>query len=192
MNLRHRGVQGALALPLVVGTFFGLWLAWEHVSVAQAQDERNCEDFASQAEAQRWLRERWESDREVDPDGLDGPPGSTSDGIPGVACDGFEYANTETDFNPVVFDGSPPPSPQPPSPPQPQPPSPPQPLSPSPPQPPQMQPPVAPPVAPPVSPVSPLPPFNAGGPKDGPVPVMPGGSCPQEYPVMHGKACYAS
>jgi hypothetical protein len=34
------------------------------------------------------------------------------------------------------------------------------------------------------------PPFDAGGPKDGPAPRMPGGGCPKEYPVEKGKGCY--
>jgi hypothetical protein len=32
--------------------------------------------------------------------------------------------------------------------------------------------------------------FNAGGPKSGPVPLMPDGSCPVEYPVKSNGACY--
>jgi hypothetical protein len=32
--------------------------------------------------------------------------------------------------------------------------------------------------------------FNAGGPADGPVPLMPGGSCPAEFPAERGGACY--
>lgn len=33
--------------------------------------------------------------------------------------------------------------------------------------------------------------FNAGGPESGPVPVRPGGSCPEEYPDQRDTACYA-
>lgn len=33
--------------------------------------------------------------------------------------------------------------------------------------------------------------MNAGGPQDGPVPVMPGGACPAEYPVQKDQGCYA-
>ena len=36
----------------------------------------------------------------------------------------------------------------------------------------------------------PAPPFNAGGPQDGPVPLMPNGSCPKEFPIQSGIACY--
>jgi hypothetical protein len=32
--------------------------------------------------------------------------------------------------------------------------------------------------------------LNAGGPADGPVPLMPDGSCPEEYPVTTDGACY--
>jgi hypothetical protein len=32
--------------------------------------------------------------------------------------------------------------------------------------------------------------FNAGGPKSGPVPLMPDGSCPAEFPTQQGGACY--
>src|SRR3954447_7358633 len=34
------------------------------------------------------------------------------------------------------------------------------------------------------------PPFNAGGPSGGPVPLMPDGSCPKEFPQERDKACY--
>jgi len=32
--------------------------------------------------------------------------------------------------------------------------------------------------------------LEAGGPADGPVPVMPGGGCPEEYPVERSGACH--
>ena len=32
--------------------------------------------------------------------------------------------------------------------------------------------------------------MNAGGPTAGPVPLMPGGECPAEFPVRNGGACY--
>jgi hypothetical protein len=32
--------------------------------------------------------------------------------------------------------------------------------------------------------------MNAGGPTAGPVPLMPGGGCPEEYPVRRHEACY--
>ena len=73
------------------------------------------------------------------------------------------------------------PSPPGPNPPQPQPPSP----SPDP-APPQPQPP-----RPTPPPPSPTPSLNAGGPEDGPVPLMASGSCPKEYPYQRDQACYA-
>jgi hypothetical protein len=33
--------------------------------------------------------------------------------------------------------------------------------------------------------------FEAGGPSSGPVPLMPDGSCPREFPAMRDGACYA-
>jgi hypothetical protein len=32
--------------------------------------------------------------------------------------------------------------------------------------------------------------FTSGGPEDGPVPPMPGGGCPPEYPVEKDDGCY--
>ena len=32
--------------------------------------------------------------------------------------------------------------------------------------------------------------YDAGGPSSGPVPLMPGGSCPREFPTMRDGACY--
>jgi hypothetical protein len=55
MYLKYHSVQAALAL-LLVGALFGVWFGWEHVPVAQAQDEANCDSFDSQAEAQRHMR----------------------------------------------------------------------------------------------------------------------------------------
>jgi hypothetical protein len=33
--------------------------------------------------------------------------------------------------------------------------------------------------------------FKSGGPTSGPLPLMPNGGCPQEFPEQRGKACYA-
>jgi hypothetical protein len=38
----------------------------------------------------------------------------------------------------------------------------------------------------------PTPSFKAGGAEAGPVPLMPNGRCPKEFPVKQGGACYAS
>ncbi len=32
--------------------------------------------------------------------------------------------------------------------------------------------------------------FESGGPEDGPVPPVPGGGCPEEFPVERGDGCY--
>ena len=34
--------------------------------------------------------------------------------------------------------------------------------------------------------------MEAGAPSEGPVPKMPGGGCPEEYPIEKGAGCYAS
>jgi hypothetical protein len=34
--------------------------------------------------------------------------------------------------------------------------------------------------------------MNAGGPGEGPVPLMPSGGCPEEFPTKRGGACYAA
>jgi hypothetical protein len=39
---------------------------------------------------------------------------------------------------------------------------------------------------------TPTPSFNAGGAEASPVPLMPNGRCPKEFPVKQGGACYAS
>lgn len=66
--------------------------------------------------------------------------------------------------------------------------------SPSPPPPPGPSPnPTPPSPPPPPSPAptpTPAPPFKAGGPSEGPVPLMPTGECPKEFPMQRGSACY--
>ena len=59
--------------------------------------------------------------------------------------------------------------------------------TPSPPPPPRPSPP-----PPPRPTPAPAPPFKAGGVEAGPVPLMPNGSCPKEFPIKQGKACYAA
>ena len=51
-------------------------------------------------------------------------------------------------------------------------------------------PPSPPPNPPPLPSPPPAPPFNSGGPSAGPVPLMPSGGCPKEFPVNRGDACY--
>jgi hypothetical protein len=50
--------------------------------------------------------------------------------------------------------------------------------------------PKAPPPPPPPPPPNPGTLMNAGGPADGPMPLMPGGGCPAEFPVQRDGACY--
>ncbi len=42
------------------------------------------------------------------------------------------------------------------------------------------------------TPSPPEPSFKAGGPSQGPVPLMPNGRCPKEFPVERGGACYTA
>ena len=50
--------------------------------------------------------------------------------------------------------------------------------------------PKTPPPAPKTPSPPPAPPFNAGGPSSGPVPTMPGGDCPKEFPAERAEVCY--
>jgi hypothetical protein len=178
---------------------------------AFAQDEFDCASFNSQAEAQAELRRD-----PSDPSGLDGPIGTASDGTAGVACEVYPYNDPARDETPVDVSGSsasasgsasasssasasippdktiptPPPTSNPPT---------------------KTRPPASsPPTKTPSrkSPASnsnasapssasasptPQPPsdlFNSGGPINGPLPLMPDGSCPEEFPVKHNGLCY--
>ncbi len=171
---------------------------------ALAQDQFDCASFNSQAEAQAELRRD-----PSDPSGLDGPIGTASDGTSGVACEVYPYDNPARDETPVDVVGSsppsttittPPPTSSPPSttittpPPKSTPPTKtPPPAS----SPPTKTPPrnsnASPPSSASASP-TPQPPrdlFNAGGPSNGPVPLMPDGDCPVEYPEKHNGLCYS-
>jgi hypothetical protein len=171
---------------------------------ALAQDEFDCASFNSQAEAQAELR----SDPS-DPSGLDGPIGTASDGTSGVACEVYPYDDPARDETPVDVDGSsppsttittPPPTSSPPSttittpPPTSGPPT----KTPPPASTPRTKTPprnttASPPSSASASP-TPQPPrdlFNAGGPSNGPVPLMPNGDCPVEYPDKHNGLCYS-
>ena len=64
----------------------------------QAPGDLDCEDFATQADAQATLR-----DDPSDPNGLDGPPGPVGTGDPGVACEGALPG--PADFEPVASEG---------------------------------------------------------------------------------------
>ena len=171
---------------------------------ALAQDEFDCASFNSQAEAQAELRRD-----PSDPSGLDGPIGTASDGTSGVACEVYPYDDPARAETPVDVSGSsppsttittPPPTSSPPSttittpPPKSTPPTKTPPPASSP--PPKTPPPTtsaSPPSSASASP-TPQPPrdlFNAGGPSNGPVPLMPDGGCPEEFPVKHNGLCYS-
>lgn len=154
MNLRRWITLLTLAV-LIITCGAGLRVVWEHMPTALAQAQTNCANYPSQAAAQQALRED-----PSDPAGLDGPPGPTPGGLPGLACVVYSYPlGSPRDLTPVNLTGSatgvqPPPAPAP----------------------------------------SPSPPallFNSGGPKKGPVPLMPNGSCPKEFPKKRGDACFA-
>jgi hypothetical protein len=176
---------------------------------ALAQDQFDCASFNSQAEAQAELRRD-----PSDPSGLDGPIGTASDGTSGVACEVYPYDNPARDETPVGAGGgsppsttitTPPPTSSPPSttittpPPKSTPPTktPPPASTPRTKTPPRKSPArnsnASPPSSASASP-TPQPPrdlFNAGGPSNGPVPLMPDGGCPEEFPVKHNGLCYS-
>ena len=198
-------VAAVVAFVLVAGVVAAL--NYEQIlnptKPALAQDEFDCASFNSQAEAQAELRRD-----PSDPSGLDGPIGTASDGTSGVACEVYPYDDPARDETPVDVGGgsppsttitTPPPTTSPPSttittpPPTPSPP----PRTPS---PTSSPPPKTPPPTTSASPPSsasasptPHPPrdlFNAGGPSNGPVPLMPDGDCPKEFPVKQNGLCY--
>src|SRR5215218_2015521 len=161
---------------------------------ALAQDKFDCASFNSQAEAQAELRRD-----PSDPSGLDGPIGTASDGTAGVACEVYPYGDPARDETPVEVgsgnasasssasatssatasssaSASIPPT--------------------------KKTPPrtsnarksnASAPSSASASP-TPQPPrdlFNSGGPTNGPVPLMPDGGCPKEFPVKHNGLCYS-
>jgi len=76
-----------LMVPLVLVSAFTLRMTWEELThpdtAAQAQEDiYDCEDFATQEEAQAVYNQD-----PSDPYGLDGPIGEASDGEAGVACE---------------------------------------------------------------------------------------------------------
>ena len=58
------------------------------LSMSGSADNHNCGDYVSQAAAQSV----YNADKS-DPKGLDGPPGPTPGGDPGVACEDYDYAS---------------------------------------------------------------------------------------------------
>ena len=178
---------------------------------ALAQDQFDCASFNSQADAQAELRRD-----PSDPSGLDGPIGTASDGTSGVACEVYPYDDPARDETPVEVGGgsasasnsatasssasaSSPPSKTIPTPPPTS--SPPTETPPPASSPPTKTPPRNSPAgnstasAPSSASASPTPQpprdlFNSGGPTHGPVPLMPDGGCPKEFPVKHNGLCY--
>ena len=132
---------------------------------AAAQSDLNaCARFGSQEDAQAEL-ERDPSD----PNGLD-PDGN------GRACDDYAYSASTTAENTTTSSPSP-----------------------SSPSPSTASPSAASPSSPSPSSTSPSPKprpqgdrnlLDAGGPTEGPVPLMPGGSCPPEFPSEHNNLCF--
>ena len=190
-------VAAVVAFVLVAGVVAAV--SYEQTnSPALAQDEDprvglDCDDYNSQAEAQAALRED-----PSDPNVLDEDPGPDD----GIACETTPYDDPARDEVPVagaVGDGAssppsttittPPPTTSPPSttiitpPPT---------ISPPPKTPPpttSASPPSSATASPNAEPPRDL--FNAGGPTNGPVPLMPDGGCPEEFPVKHNGLCYS-
>jgi hypothetical protein len=151
---------------------------------ALAQDEFDCASFNSQAEAQAELRRD-----PSDPSGLDGPIGTASDGTSGVACEVYPYDDPARDETPVDVSGSSPPSTTITTPPPTKTPPPAStPRTKTPPRNSNASPPSRASASPTPQPPRDL--FNAGGPSNGPVPLMPDGDCPVEYPDKHNGLCY--
>jgi hypothetical protein len=200
-------VAAVVAFVLVAGAVAAV--SYERTnSPALAQDEDprvglDCDDYDSQAEAQAALRED-----PSDPNVLDEDPGPDD----GIACETTQYDDPARDETPVaaaVGNGAssppsttittPPPTTSPPAttittpPPTDNPPprTPPPTTSPAPKTPPPTTD-ASPPSSATASP-NPEPPrdlFNAGGPTHGPVPLMPDGDCPVEFPVEQNGRCY--
>ena len=155
-------VLKAAVVIVVIAAGFGLRIAWEFPPQAGAQDLYDCPDFQFQEDAQAV----YEQDTS-DPYGLDGPPGEGFEGVQGVACEELPSRGGDDapgdDIAPPERTAPEPITPRPTSPP--------------------------PPPAPPPKP-SPGPLLKAGGPTDGPAPLMANGECPEEYPVKWDGACY--
>ena len=193
-----------LVFILVVATGLALRLGWEVLAqadntrpavnttaLAQSKDASeeglsgedilDCPDFEDQQEAQDSLEADPSDPDKLDADGDgqaceeefgDEAGGSTTgDSTTGGSTtrdSTMGDSTTGTPKTPSPAPKTPPPAPKTPPPP---------PKAPSPPPPPPPSPP-------------PAPPFNAGGPSSGPVPIMPGGDCPKEFPAKRGEVCY--
>ena len=73
-------------ITAAAGVLFTAALSLGVSGTAHAADTYNCPDFVSQADAQAV----YNADTS-DPNGLDGPIGTGSDGVPGVACENHDY-----------------------------------------------------------------------------------------------------
>ena len=195
--LHTKPVAKVLILFLAVAVGFALLLGWEALSesgnarptvsataVAQTSDDSeedlsgedilDCPDFEDQQEAQESLEADPSDPDNLDPNGDgqaceeefgDEPGGSTAGGsTTGSSTTGGSTTGGSTNATPKT----------------------------------PLPPPKTPPPSPKTPPPSPPPPPNpgtlmeAGGAIEGPVPVMPSGGCPEEFPVKKGEACYAS
>src|SRR5215211_206889 len=199
-SLKLAAVVAFVIVAGVVGAFTFQQIL-NPTKAALAQDEFDCASFNSQAEAQAELRRD-----PSDPSGLDGPIGTASDGTAGVACEVYPYNDPARDETPVDVGGgsasasssasvsssasaSIPPDKTIPTPP---------PTSSAPTKTPPRNSPArnsnaSAPSSASASP-TPQPPrdlFNFGGPTNGPVPLMPDGGCPEEFPAKHGGLCYS-
>ncbi len=130
---------GVVSVVLIVGS--ALFLLWGELAgptipaQAQGSDLYDCDDFATQPEAQDQLLPG-------DPYGLD----ADNDGM---ACDDLPPGDGTTAAPTTGTTTG---------------------------------------TAPPTPPRGPT--LDSGGPEHGPVPLLPGGSCPAEYPVQRGGVCY--
>jgi|SRR5215211_2361983 len=157
-----------LVVGFVLTSGFTLWLAWEQqanpTTPAYAQTDRyDCEDLTYQEDAQAIYNQD-----PSDPNGLD-------ENDDGVACESLPPRPDGGTTTPTTTTTTPTTTTAPPTTPAPSTTSP---------------PPTVTPLPSPTPDPDPRRTFNSGGPVRGPVPLMPGGGCPEEYPVERSDACY--
>jgi hypothetical protein len=167
-------------LALVLG-IIAAWAVWENMSTVAAQDA-NCSDFDTQQEAQDELESDPSDPNNLDDDSdgtacetlPDGSGDSTGGSIGGTTSSQKQNNQTGGSTTPSL---SPSPAPKTPA------------------TPPKTT--ATPPKTPSPAPKTPAPApkdsgtlMNAGGPTTGPMPLMPDGSCPREFPMLGDGACY--
>jgi hypothetical protein len=159
-------VVGLVLLAGLVSRVTYEQLVYPKEPAAAQTDQYDCASFGSQQSAQAELERDPSDPNNLDPDGN------------GRACDDYAYGSSATNS---PLPSSPSPSTASPSSPSPSSPSP---SSPS-------------PSSPSSSSPSPKPRpqgdrnlLNAGGPTGGPVPLMPDGNCPPEFPTKHNNLCH--